>query len=194
MITTLSKCFRNKNWYTVYHINGGWLVTLRHCARTVSVLPGTSYINRQNRGRLKTVLYPSRGLNELADINWLRISFNWIVIGITTSLHSNWNIRQVQNFVFIACINNVNIKVIIIQINLMVNRKLCLKIIFGYEDVGGGNKMCWWQVWDVGDRFDRRKSQRCQQDPSSVTNGIHKLSPTFCRQLHDITNTKFTLV
>ena len=107
------------------------IITSKMPARFWNLSPKTiTWINHKYEEKnhwLKTVLDPSRWLNELADIDWFCISFNWIIIGITTSLHCNGNIRQVQNLIIIAYINIE----MIIQINLMVNCQLCLNI-FGY--------------------------------------------------------------
>ena len=60
------------------------------------------------------------------------------------------------------------------------SRYKLLKSLFGYIDIG--DKMCWWQFYDVGDDL--------YEDRNPVPN-IQQLSPTSSHLHHDVTNITF---
>ena len=109
---------------------------------------------------MKTALDPSWRLNELTDIDWFSISFNWIIIGVTSSLHCNGNIRQVQNLFIIAYIDIE----MIIQVNLMVNCQLCLNI---FRSIKSANSVIFLCVY-LGVDWSNRATFGGQLDLSEV--------------------------
>ena len=65
-----------------------------------------------------------------------------------------------------------------------------------------GDQMCWWQVWDVGDRFimlvtylihweNHQHNEKSRQHNESATN-ISNQSPSWSHQHNDVTNITVT--